>query len=115
MDVTSRRAEDGSPPVVEAEGIPAPGNSRSPLADLQTVDASEWPQREFPAGVEGRQSGVIPVVIRQSILNHIHLHGQQTTDVEICGVVIGRGYRDEQGPYVYVEGGIRGDHAESQV
>jgi proteasome lid subunit RPN8/RPN11 len=58
---------------------------------------------------------VVPVVLRQSIVNHIHLHGRQTTDVEICGVLVGRGYRDEQGPFIYIEGAIRGDHAESQV
>jgi proteasome lid subunit RPN8/RPN11 len=35
--------------------------------------------------------------------------------VEICGVLIGNGYRDERGPFVYVEGNIRGDHSDSQA
>ena len=83
--------------------------------DLQSVDASSWPEREFPSGIAGRTAGVVAVVIRQSILNHIHLHGQQTNDVEICGVLIGRGYRDNDGPFIYIQGAIRGDHAESQV
>jgi proteasome lid subunit RPN8/RPN11 len=82
--------------------------------DLQQVDAREWPERPFP-DAPGRESGRVPVVIRQSVLNAVHLHGQQHNDVEICGVLVGRGYRDEQGPYLYIQGAIRGDHAESQV
>ena len=96
--------------VTEVNPASSPANR-----DLQCVDASEWPTREFPTGVAGRVPGVVPVVLRQSIVNHIHLHGQQTTEVEICGVLVGRGYRDEQGPFIYIEGAIRGDHAESQV
>jgi proteasome lid subunit RPN8/RPN11 len=96
--------------VTEAKPASSPASR-----DLQCVDASQWPTREFPAGVAGRVPGVVPVVLRQSIVNHIHLHGQQTTEVEICGVLVGRGYRDEQGPFIYIEGAIRGDHAESQV
>jgi proteasome lid subunit RPN8/RPN11 len=102
MDVETGTREQGT------------GNRETDGRNLQRVDASEWPVREFPAGVEGR-TDAIPVVIKQSILNHIHLHGQQTTDVEICGVLVGRGYRDERGPFVLIEGAIRGDHAESQT
>lgn len=100
--------------IQEGTGTGEKGNGESERRDLQLVDAAAWPRREFPATVPSRTS-VVPVVIKQSILNHIHRHGQQTTDVEICGVLVGRGYRDDDGPFVYVEGAIRGDHAESQT
>ena len=82
--------------------------------DLLSVDAGSWPRRAFPP-IEGRREGSVPVVIKQSILNTIHCHGQQDSNVEVCGVLVGRGYRDDQGPFVYLEGSIRGDHAGSQA
>ena len=81
--------------------------------DIDRVVADEWPQREFP--IEKRRRSAVRVVIKQSVLNDIHQHGQSRTDVEICGVMIGEGYRDEHGPFVYVEGNIRGQHSDSQV
>jgi len=117
VDVTDRRAGDVNPPIESPETVnEQSGDSRPSLAerDLQSVDASTWPKRDFPEAA-GRSNGAVPVVIKQSILNHIHLHGQQDTEVEICGVLVGRGYRDDDGPFVYIEGAIRGDHAESQT
>lgn len=115
MDVKKGNGEqgtgtrEGADSVVQASSVAIDGSR-----DLQSVDASCWPVREFPASVQGRTSSV-PVVIRQSILNHIHRHGQQHSSVEICGVLVGRGYRDAAGPYVYLEGAIRGDHADNQT
>lgn len=82
--------------------------------DLASSATSDWPQRSFPP-VEGRCPGQVPVVLRRSVLQAIHRHGQEQRQVEICGVLVGRGYQDAQGPFVYVEGSIRGDHAGSQV
>jgi proteasome lid subunit RPN8/RPN11 len=48
-------------------------------------------------------------------LDAIHAHGSSRTDVEVCGVLVGRGYRDKIGPWVYVEAAIRGHHAGSQL
>lgn len=95
-------------------GITTSLESSTDTRDLQQVDASTWPLRRFPGG-PGRRAGVIPVVMKQSILNAIRRHGQERTDVEICGVLVGKGYRDDEGPFIYVEGAIRGDHAASQV
>jgi proteasome lid subunit RPN8/RPN11 len=82
--------------------------------DIAAVNAAAWPLREFPTA--GREHcAAVPVVIRQSVLNQIHQHGQQHPDVEVCGVLVGHGYRDAVGPYVFVEGSIRGDHAASQA
>lgn len=84
-----------------------------PPRDIDRVDAEQWPTREFPIA-DGRREKSVRVVIRQSVLNDIHRHGQTRTDVEICGVIIGQGYRDERGPFIYVEGNIRGQHSDSK-
>ena len=88
----------------------------SPTAslDIDRVNADDWPVREFPID-DGRRENSVRVVIKQSVLNDIHAHGQSTTDVEICGVLVGAGYRDERGPYVFVEANIRGQHSDSKA
>lgn len=87
---------------------------RASAPDIDLVDAGDWPNREFPID-DGRRENSVRVVIKQSVLNDIHRHGQSDTDVEICGVLIGNGYRDDRGPYVYVEGNIRGAHSDSKA
>jgi len=82
--------------------------------DLSSADAADWPQREFPS-VKGRRGDSVPVVIKQSIVNAVRRHGQQHPNVEVCGVLVGHGYRDDEGHFVYLEGFIQGDHAGSQV
>lgn len=82
--------------------------------DIDLVDAADWPRRDFPID-DGRRENSVRVVIKQSVLNDIHRHGQTTTDVEICGVLVGAGYRDERGPYIYVEANIRGQHSDSKA
>ena len=82
--------------------------------DIDLVDAAEWPSRDFPLD-DGRRENSVRGVIKQSVLNDIHRHGQETTDVEICGVLVGNGYRDERGPFVYVEANIRGRHSDSKT
>lgn len=81
--------------------------------DLDRVEFDAWPLLAFPLARE--QADGVPVVVRQSVLNAIHDHGHSLTQVEVCGVLIGNGYRDERGPFVYVEGSIRGEHAGSQL
>lgn len=89
-----------------------PNDSSKP--DLSSVDAADWPQREFPSA-RGDRGEDVPIVIRQSVVNAIRGHGQQHPDVEVCGVLVGRGYRDDEGHFIYLEGFIRGDHAGSQA
>lgn len=85
----------------------------NPARDLAQAITSDWPRHSFPLA-EPREPG-IRVVIRQSVLNEIHRHGQSRTDVEVCGVLIGNGYQDTDGAFVYVEASIRGEHAGNQL
>ncbi|HLL91044.1 MAG TPA: Mov34/MPN/PAD-1 family protein [Tepidisphaeraceae bacterium] len=51
------------------------------------------------------------VVLERSAIDDIHAHGAARTDIEVCGVMVGNVYRDELGPYLYVEAVIRGNAA----
>jgi proteasome lid subunit RPN8/RPN11 len=84
------------------------------MPDIDLVNADQWRSREFPL-TDGRRENSVRVVIKQSVLNDIHRHGQSTTDVEVCGVLVGAGYRDERGPFVYIEANIRGRHSDSKA
>jgi len=83
-------------------------------ADIHHADSSQWPQRDFPlTGAACEQP--VRIVVRQSVLNEIRQHGQSRTDVEICGVFAGNGFQDANGPYVYIQTAIRGQHSDSQA
>jgi len=81
--------------------------------DLDQAKTACWPSLPFP--VSGPREPGTRVVIRQSVLNEIHRHGQSRTDVEVCGVLVGNGYQDHDGAFVYVEASIRGEHAGNQL
>lgn len=85
----------------------------NPARDLAQAITSDWPSHSFP--LAGPREPDTRVVIRQSVLNEIHRHGQSRTDVEVCGVLIGNGYQDTDGAFVYVEASIRGEHAGNQL
>jgi proteasome lid subunit RPN8/RPN11 len=82
--------------------------------DLGRAATEGWTVRPFPAGVP-RPADAVPVVIRRSVLEAILAHGQSHIEVEVCGVLVGDGYRDEHGPFVYVEAIIEGTYAAGQV
>jgi proteasome lid subunit RPN8/RPN11 len=81
--------------------------------DAGQVRADEYPWRRLPP-VQGRRLPDFQVVARRSVLNDIYRHGHDSPDVEVCGILVGNVYRDEAGPFLYVEASIRGEHAGSQ-
>lgn len=98
----------------ENPSSPAENETAELPRDIDRVDASDWQERAFPID-DGRRQTAVRVVMKQSVLNDIHKHGQADTSVEICGVIIGQGYYDEHGPFIYVEGNIRGQHSDSKA
>ena len=91
----------------------ADGRKEKMRPDANSLDASEYPQRALPP-VRGRRRLGFQAVARRSVLNDVYRHGHASSDVEVCGVLVGDVYRDEAGPFLYVEAGIRGEHAGSQ-
>jgi proteasome lid subunit RPN8/RPN11 len=81
--------------------------------DVRGVAAEEFPVRALPP-VQGRRQSGFQVVARCSVLNDVYRHGHASSAVEVCGVLVGNVYRDDAGPFLYVEASIRGEHAGSQ-
>jgi proteasome lid subunit RPN8/RPN11 len=82
--------------------------------DATAIDCSEWSERPLTAFL-GLRENRFQVIFRQSVLDEMHLHGQTSTDIEVCGVLIGTGYRDSQGPYLLVDHCIRGNGARTKA
>lgn len=82
--------------------------------DISAIQCDDWTVREFDPSLGARENR-FQVVFNQSALDEIHLHGQGSNDIEVCGVLIGRGYRDSLGPYLLVENIIRGDGARTKA
>jgi proteasome lid subunit RPN8/RPN11 len=82
--------------------------------DISAIQCDEWPLRPLTKFI-GLRENRFQVVFHQSVLDEIHLHGQGSTDIEICGVLLGTGYRDSQGPYLLIEHCIRGNGARTKA
>ena len=81
--------------------------------DAGRVDGAALPARPT-RGVDGRVAGKFQAVFAPSALDRLRDHGRERTDVEICGVLVGRPCRDDAGPYLHVVDVIRGTAAESR-
>jgi proteasome lid subunit RPN8/RPN11 len=78
--------------------------------DASAIQSADWPLRNLTT-FNGIRESRFQVVYRQSVLDEIHLHGQGSSDIEVCGVLIGTCHRDHQGPYLLIEHCIRGNGA----
>jgi proteasome lid subunit RPN8/RPN11 len=104
VDVTTEKPSTGAPDTSAPEPeVPAD-------RDVSSIDPAQYPARELPRIRDLRKPG-FQAVIARSALNDMHRHGRSQRDVEVCGVLVGNVYHDEQGPYLYVEASIKGDHA----
>jgi proteasome lid subunit RPN8/RPN11 len=86
----------------------------APARDVSQIVITEWDRRDVPAAIlvgGGKREKRYQVVMRQSVLNRVHRHGQSSTDIEVCGVLVGNVYHDDDGPWVHVEEAIEGNHA----
>jgi proteasome lid subunit RPN8/RPN11 len=78
--------------------------------DTSRVEAGVWSERPFPGDGDERQR-YFQVVCKRSVLKDIACHGHSSREIEVCGVLVGNVYRDEVGPYLFVEASIRGEFA----
>lgn len=51
------------------------------------------------------------VAFAQDVIDDIRAHGRSAPDVEVCGVLVGNVYEDDDGPGCYVAANIRGNGA----
>jgi len=78
--------------------------------DASTVADTAWPFMVAPK-TKGRRNAGFQAIIHRSVLDQMHNHGRNNTEVEICGVLVGNVYQDELGPYLYITDAIAGDSA----
>jgi proteasome lid subunit RPN8/RPN11 len=85
-----------------------PSNQLLDLArDVEQIDCADWPSRTLPADLAGRRDG-FQVVISADALQRIHKQGKSNLKAEVGGVLVGNGYQDEHGPYLWIEAIIEG-------
>lgn len=89
-------------------------SSATSTLDVDRIDPTDAEQRTPIYLQGGRQSG-FQVVFARSALDAIHEHGKSRTDVEICGVLVGRLCRDRFGPYLLVSDIVRGAEANQRA
>ena len=77
--------------------------------DITALKAEDWPLRPLVGEVIGREK-TFQVIIRQSVLDAIAIHGKSDTGVEVCGVLVGNIYSDGAAPYAIVDAAISGEH-----
>jgi proteasome lid subunit RPN8/RPN11 len=113
MKTASKSKAEQVKPDAAAKAPPATAAPSDPGRDTSIIDTTGWTFRPLK-DLQGRRNKSFQVVYRQSALDQIHMHGQGTTDVEVCGALIGRGFVDDAGPYLLVEHSIRGTNAASR-
>src|SRR5690348_16211880 len=82
--------------------------------DVGLLERQDLPFRTFPE-LAGKRQRRFQALVKQSVLNEIYKHGESVDRIEVCGVLIGNLYRDDDGPFLYIEASIRGDNAASQA
>jgi proteasome lid subunit RPN8/RPN11 len=85
-----------------------------PNRDVAMIDAGELAHQPCPPTLTPRGEG-FQVIFTRFALDAIHAHGQSSLEAEICGVLVGRPYQDEQGPYLLIHAAIEGDAAHNHA
>ncbi|HEX3355363.1 MAG TPA: Mov34/MPN/PAD-1 family protein [Tepidisphaeraceae bacterium] len=88
--------------------------TRDPSLDIAAVVAADFPQKSIDR-LAGNREPRFQTVIKQSVLDEIHAHGKSSPEAEICGVLVGNVFHDDNGPYLHIHASIRGDSAENRA
>ncbi|UCH95796.1 MAG: Mov34/MPN/PAD-1 family protein [Candidatus Aminicenantes bacterium] len=76
--------------------------------DVSEINLEELEESSFPSLAEYR------VAITDEAYKNIHKHSRENTDLELCGVLIGRISKDKAGPFLFITDIIRGEYAENE-
>ena len=107
MGVTTRNRKPG-----DHEAGPAPQPTHAPR-DADALAEDEGPFLA-PVADESGQAAAFHVVFAQDVIDDIRAHGRASPDVEVCGVLVGNVYHDDDGSGCYVAANIRGNGAEGR-
>jgi len=81
-------------------------NRKTP--DVSDINLEELQKSTFPSSVEFR------IAISDEAYEFMKVHAKENVEVEVCGVLIGEIYKDENGPFLEVTNAIRGEYANNQ-
>jgi proteasome lid subunit RPN8/RPN11 len=82
----------------------------STLADADQLAPQDFPLRRLPALTASGRTG-FRVVVARSVLREIEMHGRTSLDAEVCGILLGSVYHDDDGPWCFIEAAVRGNFA----
>ncbi|QEH34192.1 Mov34/MPN/PAD-1 family protein [Aquisphaera giovannonii] len=80
------------------------------LPDVRILASQDLAEERFPGG----RNDPFRVFLSPDVHAAIWKHATETTEVEICGVLVGTWLRDDAGPFVKVTESIRGEGAETK-
>ncbi len=89
---------------------PAPAPAANPATanlDASKVNETGLPEAAFP----GQFQRDFRIHWDERVHDEVIKHAAETTDVELCGVLVGRVVKDRDGPYLTISGSIRGEQA----
>src|SRR5262245_40035599 len=85
--------------------------SQSVAPDIRQLKDRDLPRADFP----GNAKNDFRIFVDPKVYNHVHKHANETTEVEICGVLVGKWGKDDNGPFVWVSEAIRGEAASNKL
>lgn len=75
------------------------------------MSPDELPRESFPGGDVVPGEGELRICIEKKAYAEILSHAKEETDIEICGVLLGKLKQDKHGSFLHIEHTIRGEKA----
>lgn len=75
------------------------------------VKVPESDHKSFPFKPEVKEPRIF---IEQDVYDTMQAHAAESTNVELCGVLVGKMYADESGNFLHIVGSIRGEYARNK-
>jgi proteasome lid subunit RPN8/RPN11 len=88
----------------------SPGQAANPATanlDASKVNEASLAEAAFP----GQFQRDFRIHWEEKVHDEVIKHAAETTDVELCGVLVGKVVKDRDGPYLTISGSIRGEQA----
>jgi len=82
--------------------------------DFSQIDLDGVKHRNFPPGNFTPEANEYRIRITGKAYKQILEHVEGDEENELCGVLVGKGYRDKHGFYLEITNTIRGEHSESK-
>ena len=79
--------------------------------DISEINTGELKTHPFPVPIEK----AFRISIVECAYQDIQQHAKENASIEICGVLIGNIFKDEDGPYLRISASVRGEYASNSA